>query len=97
MNEIFVRVKMCGNCNPRYDPMTLLKKVSALDSRVRFVFGDDVQAPVCKKLYLNGCEVGCEQEEASRDVTVVSGFMINGRTVAEEELAAALTGALTAP
>lgn len=76
-SKMEVQVKLCGFCNPMFDPADILEKLKEVSPRHTFRYCSDVELA---DLVLNGCQSACVQQDAGKAV-IVAGFSVNGNPV----------------
>lgn len=93
-DNIKVRVKLCGNCNPVYDVNILLKDLRQRYPRLNYVYTDEEDFDLY--MVINGCQVSCVKiPEVNCPKIIVSGYSINGKNVREEMLIDCIGEAIT--
>jgi hypothetical protein len=76
-DKLFIRVKLCGNCNPYYDVKLILKRVKLSLGDVEFVYKDDQKFDLY--LIINSCITACvEKTITDKPIIIVNGYLING-------------------
>jgi hypothetical protein len=76
-DKLFIRVKLCGNCNPYYDVKLILKRVKQALGDVEFVYKDDQKFDLY--LIINSCITACvEKTITDKPIIIVNGYVING-------------------
>lgn len=73
--ELRVRVKLCGNCNPYTDAGKILHYLGQAD-HIRILFGDSEKEDVF--LSINGCDRACTASYAGSAGLVISGRRFGG-------------------
>ncbi|MGD9570117.1 MAG: hypothetical protein AB7V48_17705 [Sedimentibacter sp.] len=83
-DNIKVRVKLCGNCNPLYDVNILLKDIRQKHPDVNFIYTDE---DYDLYMIINGCQVSCVSfPDISCPKILVSGYTVNRKNIKEEIL-----------
>lgn len=91
-DELLVRVKLCGNCNPFTDAAKILSILRKREG-IRVLFSDEKASDVF--LSINGCDRACTASSAGSTGLVVSGWYFGGRLYDDEtSLANAVVEAL---
>lgn len=73
-----VQVKLCGFCNPAFDPEEILLKLKAACPEYNFSYCSDAEKA---GLVLNGCQTACVEVPETGKVIIVAGFSVNGSPV----------------
>ncbi|MBV1758198.1 MAG: hypothetical protein KMY55_10200 [Dethiosulfatibacter sp.] len=88
-DKLFVRVKLCGNCNPYYDVKLILKRIKQSLDYIEFVYKDDQYFDLY--LNINGCISACiEKIDTDKPVIQVNGYIINGEECEGDTLSSCL-------
>lgn len=80
-DEIPVRVKLCGNCNPFTDAGKILR-IMRQAGGIRILFDGDTDGKVL--LSINGCDRACTAGFAGSTGLVVNGWKFEGITYTNE-------------
>jgi hypothetical protein len=76
-NKFFIRVKLCGNCNPYYDVKLILKRIKQSLNNVEFIYKDDQHFDLY--LIINSCITACvEKTVIDKPIITVNGYVIDG-------------------
>lgn len=82
-NNLEVRVKLCGNCNPLYDANKLLKELKQKYPDLKYVYSDEDDYDVY--MIINGCLVSCISfPEINCPKILISGYSINRKGIDED-------------
>lgn len=73
-----IQVKLCGFCNPMFDPGEFIAKLKKKCPGHNFLYCSE---PEKADLILNGCQTGCVQNLKQGRAMVVAGFSINGKNL----------------
>jgi 3-hydroxyacyl-[acyl-carrier-protein] dehydratase len=91
-----IGLKYCGGCNPVIDRAALVHEIERLLPAGWKLITERQAAPWEKALLVCGCPVACvnrvEAKALARQWILISGPMVDLKTVPEEEMAAVVVG-----
>jgi 3-hydroxyacyl-[acyl-carrier-protein] dehydratase len=88
----FIGLKFCGGCNPFIDRAALVREIERLLPEGWNLVRERQAGPWDKAILVCGCPVACayrsEVKVLARRWVLISGAMIDHKTIPEEEMAA---------
>ncbi|MEA4893800.1 MAG: hypothetical protein VB064_00895 [Oscillospiraceae bacterium] len=89
--KLLLGVKMCGNCNPEIDSMTVVKRIAGLLNAEIIPYGGGASDIT---LTVSGCRSACVDEDYPADARII-GLSLDGHPCEDEkELSSKAAGLL---